>query len=351
MRRFIALTLLLTSLPVASAEAAETKTVTVRNCVNLKTGEARLISDKVTKCSKSEKLVKMALPILEPESLVHAGAGAPVDFQIGHDGDFYIDTTVRKIYGPRIAGLWGAGSSMVGEVGPVGKTGSALISGITAPDSATGFIGDFYLDITAKLIYGPKSERAGWGIGSSITGPQGATGATGAPGAQGPQGNPGAAGGFGAYGSFYDTTTVTLTQSVATAIPLGVTQFASGVSIVAGSKITFSASGKFNIAFSSQVLKEDAGDDVISIWLCKASNGGVCTNVPWTNTDMIFSGQNTRHVAAWNFFVDATANDYFQLMISSAGTTLRTKILSAVAQSSPARPEIPGTILTVNQVG
>ena len=295
--------------------------------------------------------MKMVLPVVEPESLVHTDTSAPIDFQTGHDGDFYIDATAKKIYGPRIAGLWGVGSSMIGEVGPIGKTGSALISGNIPPDSSTGMVGDFYLDINSKIIYGPKSERAGWGVGSPITGPQGSPGASGPQGPPGTAGAPGAAGGFGAYGSFYDTTTVVLTQSTATAIPLGVTQFASGVSITDGSKVTFSTAGKFNVAFSSQITKEDNGDDVISIWLCKGSNGGACNNLPWSNSDIVFSGANSRHVAAWNFFVEASAGEYFQLMISSAGTTLKTKILSAPAQSAPARPEIPGTILTVNQVG
>lgn len=351
MRKFLALVITLSSLNIATAQAADIKTVSVRNCVNINTGEARLVSAKVSKCSKSEKLVKLVIPATEPESLVHTGAGAPIDFQTGHDGDFYVDSVGKMVYGPRIAGVWGAGSAMVGETGPIGKTGSALISGLGNPDSQTGIIGDFYLDIAAKVIFGPKSERAGWGVGSSITGPQGATGAQGAQGNPGATGATGAPGGFGAYGSFYDTSTVTLVQNTATAIPLGVTQFASGVSILGGSKITFAQSGKFNISFSTQLSKEDNGDDIVSIWLCKGTNGGVCNNVSWSNTDMVFSGANARHVAAWNFFVEANSGDYYQLLISSAGTTLKTKILSTAGQSTPSRPETPGTILTVNQVG
>lgn len=348
MRKVLSIALLISFSGVSPVQAAESSRVSVRNCVNINTGDARLVSDKVTKCSKNEKLVKLVIPAIEAESLVHTGTGAPIDFQTGHDGDFYIDASAKKIYGPRLAGVWGAGSAMIGEVGPIGKTGSALISGVTAPDTQTGFVGDFYLDITTKIIYGPKSDRAGWGVGSSITGPQGPAGSQGPTGATGAAGAPG---GFGAYGSFYDTTTVTLLQNVATTIPLGVTQFANGVSIADGSKISFSKTGKFNIAFSSQVIKEDNGDDIISIWLCKGTNGGACTNIPWTNTDMVFSGLNSRHVAAWNFFVDVTSGEYVQLMISSAGSTLKTKILSTAGQSSPTRPEIPGTILTVNQVG
>lgn len=348
MRKALLIALVLNCFGLTPALAAQTTNISVRNCVNINTGDARLVSAKVTKCGKNEKLVKLLLPVTEPASVAHAGPGMPIDFFTGHDGDFYIDTTAKKIYGPRVAGVWGAGSSMVGEVGPIGKTGAALISGASAPDTQTGFIGDFYLDITAKIIYGPKTERAGWGVGSSIAGPQGPIGPQGPTGATGASG---AAGGFGAYGSFYDTTTVTLTQNVATPIPLGVTQFASGVSITSGSRITFSSTGKFNITFSSQIIKEDAGDDTISIWLCKSSNGGSCTNVPWSNTDMVFSGSNARNVAAWNFFVEATSGDYYQLMISSAGTTLKTKILSTGSQGTPARPEIPSTIVTVNQVG
>jgi hypothetical protein len=354
MRPTIALiigTILLSGTP---AHAAIEVPKAIKNCVNIKTGEARLLSTKATKCNKGEKLVKIVIPAVEPDSLVHTGSGKPIDFQTGHDGDFYIDAVDKKVYGPRVAGLWGAGASMVGEVGPIGKAGAALISGITAPDFQTGFIGDFYLDVNSKLIYGPKNERTGWGVGSPITGPQGSSGATGPPGPPGPAGNNGTNGlngGFGSYGSFYDTSTVTLTQFAATPIPLNQTSLANGISIIGGSKVTFAVSGKFNLAFSTQLLKEDNGTDTVTIWLCKGTNGGVCNNVPWSSTDLYLVGADARYVAAWNFFLNVQSGDYYQLMITSSGTTLKTKILSAPAQTNPVRPEVPGTILTVNQVG
>jgi hypothetical protein len=172
-------------------------------------------------------------------------------------------------------------------------------------------------------------------------GETGATGAIGATGATGP------AGGFGAYGSFYDTSTVPLTQSEVTAVPLNSTDFASGVSIVDGSKITFSVSGKFNIMFSSQIEKGDAGTDKLSVWLAK--NGD---NVPWSNTDVVItsSGANSRHVVAWNFFVSVVPGNYVQILMTST-TSSQMVIRSVVGQTNPIRPEIPGTIVTVNQVG
>lgn len=354
MRLLFTFVLLAFTLQVSPAEAADSTSTVVKNCVMASNGKARLVPARTTKCAKGEKLVSLVLPVTAPESLVHSGPTAPIDFNTGHDGDFYIDSTAKKIYGPRIAGVWGAGSAMVGEVGAAGKNGATLISGTTAPDLLIGLAGDFYLDIDARRMYGPKSERFGWGSGFSITGAQGVSGTPGTPGtpgATGATGATGAKGGFGAYGYFYDTTTVSLVQGVATAIPVGVTGFAKGLSIVGNSKITFSESGTYNIAFSSQIVKEDAGEDVISIWLCKGSNGGTCSNVPWTDTDLYLTGAGVRNVAAWNFFVESSPGDYYQLMISSSGTTLKTKILSTLSQSSPSRPEIPGTIVTVNQVG
>ena len=140
---------------------------------------------------------------------------------------------------------------------------------------------------------------------------------------------------------------MTLTKNQATAVPLNTTDFASGVSIVDGSKITFSVAGKFNIMFSSQIEKGDAGVDYLSVWLSK--NGD---NVPWSNTDVVISSSNadSRHFVAWNFFVSAVSGTFFQIYMTST-TSTQMLIKSVAGQSNPTRPEIPGTIVTVNQVG
>jgi hypothetical protein len=68
-----------------------------------------------------------------------------------------------------------------------------------------------------------------------------------------------------------------------------------------------------NIQFSAQFDKTDSGDDKVDIWLSK--NG---SNVANTNTEMTLVGNNGKHVAAWNLFVNAAAADYFELCWSSA---------------------------------
>lgn len=86
-----------------------------------------------------------------------------------------------------------------GATGPAGADGKTVLNGTGAPDAGAGTSGDFYLDTAVSRLYGPKTGST-WGSGISLIGPQGATGATGATGAQGPQGSTGATGATGAAG-------------------------------------------------------------------------------------------------------------------------------------------------------
>lgn len=147
------------------------------------------------------------------------------------------------------------------------------------------------------------------------------------------------------YGSFYSTQDQT--NAGATSVnkmTYNTTDFSNGVSIVSSSRITIANAGVYNIQFSAQVFKTSGGTSKIDIWLCK--NG---SNVANSNTEMEVSGNSHGSVAAWNFFVNAAAGDYYELCWSSADTTM---ILDyQAAGTSPTRPAIPSVILTVNKVG
>lgn len=147
------------------------------------------------------------------------------------------------------------------------------------------------------------------------------------------------------FGSFYSTqdqgSAGADTQNKMT---LNVTDIANGVSIVSNSRITIANAGVYNIQFSAQFDKTDSGDDTVDIWLCK--NG---SNVANTNTEMVLTGNNGKHVAAWNFFVDAAAGDYYELCWSSPDANVFINYIAG--QSTPTRPATPSVILTVNKVG
>lgn len=243
---------------------------------------------------------------------------------------------------------------VLGEAGARGESGAQGVQGLPGEQGLRGEQGV----AGAQGERGAKGETGDSGVAGAgglpgetglagPPGPQGETGDTGATGATGSKGDPG---GFGAHGSFYDRTDVPLTLGQATPVPLGQTDFSSGVSIASGSEITMSVTGRFSVAFSIQLEKTDPGTDWVSIWLRKNGN-----NVPWSNTDIALVGTdaNSRTVAAWNFFVEATTvGDHWQLMIASTTSpTGRMLIQSVDSQTGPARPAIPGTIVTVNQIG
>lgn len=166
-----------------------------------------------------------------------------------------------------------------------------------------------------------------------------AGGVRGEPGATGPQGPVGTGGALGLYGSFYDTSTQVNAASVNT-ITLNSTAESNGISIVSGSRITAASTGVYNVQFSAQVDKTDAGDDTIEIWLSK--NG---LDLTWTNTVVMVHANDGKSVPSWNFVLSLNAGDYLQLKWYSADAALR--LLSVAAG---VRPAIPSVILTVTQV-
>lgn len=107
-------------------------------------------------------------------NLLRSGTADP-DANLGIDGDFYIDTDDALLYGPKADGSWGSPISIEGpqgEQGEQGPTGTQILNGAGAPSDALGSDGDFYIDTAAFDIYGPKAAGV-WGGGASLIGPSG----------------------------------------------------------------------------------------------------------------------------------------------------------------------------------
>lgn len=96
--------------------------------------------------------------------------------------------SVAAITGPQgTAGAKGDKGD-TGNAGAAGTNGKTLLSGTVIPTGATGTDGDFYLNLTTNLFYGPKASGA-WPAGFSIVGPKGDTGNAGTAGTNGTNGN------------------------------------------------------------------------------------------------------------------------------------------------------------------
>ena len=143
----------------------------------------------------------------------------------------------------------------------------------------------------------------------------------------------------------HNATQIAASANTAYAMSLGETDISRGISIVDTNKITVDRAGIYNIQFSTQLDRSNSGNDVVDIWFRK--NG---VNVPDSNTKVTISGgaNASKLVAAWNFFVEANAGDYFQIMWNTPDTNVR--LHYDAAGTSPTRPITPSVIVTVNEV-
>lgn len=146
------------------------------------------------------------------------------------------------------------------------------------------------------------------------------------------------------YGSFYHTASLTNPVPLAeNTMSFSTTDFSYGVSI-SGSfkdKIKIENTGIYNIQFSAQLDKTTSTNTTVYIWLNK--NG---TNIPDSNTGVTLGGgSNDASVAAWNFFVSASAGDYYQLKWGADRDNARILYTSASIG-----PNVPSVILTVNRI-
>jgi hypothetical protein len=132
------------------------------------------------------------------------GANGPQGLQ-GIKGDKG-DTGATGPQGP--IGLTGPAGPAGGPQGPIGLTGpqgiagangKSILNGTINPSVSIGSDGDFYINTSTNVLFGPKLNGS-WNNGISLRGPQGLQGAqgpqglTGTQGIQGPQGLTGAQG-------------------------------------------------------------------------------------------------------------------------------------------------------------
>jgi hypothetical protein len=151
----------------------------------------------------------------------------------------------------------------------------------------------------------------------------------------------------GSYGSFYDTTIQpNPVANTPNSMSFNETAITNGV-LISGSISPFNTyiktidAGTYNIQFSAQVEKTDSGTDEIDIWIRKNGN-----DLLDTATKLTLQNNNTKVVAAWNWFVQSATNDYYQLIWSSADTGMRL----FAEPSSSLHPGIPSVIATANRV-
>lgn len=152
-------------------------------------------------------------------------------------------------------------------------------------------------------------------------------------------------GSLGYWGAFYDTLDQTNGGTTAANLMLFDTSdpLNNGITMVDGSKLTFTNAGVYNIQFSAQFVKTDSNNDDVDIWIKK--NG---VDIPYTNSVATLTGNNGKLIAAWNFMLSLDSGDYIQFYWHSADLDMSLQHIDAGV--NPTRPMTPSIILTAQMV-
>lgn len=166
--------------------------------------------------------------------------------------------------------------------------------------------------------------------------------------AVGPQGPIGTGGALGHYGSFYDLTDQTASTTTATAIALGITAEANGISIENGNEIVISTAGVYSLTFSIQFANFDNSPHHSDVWVRYQGS-----DFPDSATRFDIPGRKSvgvpgHTVGTVNFVATSVAGGRVKLMWTASSDQVKIETLPATV--SPAVPTTPGIILTVVQV-
>lgn len=152
---------------------------------------------------------------------------------------------------------------------------------------------------------------------------------------------------YGANSSFQDYTNQTLVSAnTPKIVTFDTTDWATGITLVSSSRITVPTTAKYNLQFSIQFDCSDVQLQDTYIWLRKNGTdiGGSSGLVSIPNKH---GGVNGHAIVGWNFYLSLAANDYIQIVWTSANTAVSIATYAAGASW----PSTASVVATMNQVG
>lgn len=219
------------------------------------------------------------------------GAVAPTTE--GVDGDFYINTAVWDIYGPKSAGVWGSGVSLVGPAGADGADGA---DGVGVP--AGGTAGQVLAKIDGTDYNTQWADQTGGSPGGSS--------------GQMQYNNAGAFGGAAAVVYAASGTHVTVTSQTTTDIPFrlvgasGQTADLAQIDAAGGSggnRLRVERTGRATITFDTSLITSGLlikGTDGVTYWTIGnglyGTGSWVGMDVPAANTGRVNVGAGQMHL-------------------------------------------------------
>lgn len=150
------------------------------------------------------------------------------------------------------------------------------------------------------------------------------------------------------FGCFYNTTNQTFAAAnTAYRVTLNTQDGHNGITL-SDSKMTVETAGTYNIQYSLQVSNTSTSNiGTIYVWFRKNGTDVVASNSKFSVVTS-HGGTDGYLIALSNLIVDLAANDYVEVMTSVDHTTVFLEAYTAT--STPTKPSIPSSIVTINQL-
>jgi hypothetical protein len=130
------------------------------------------------------------------------------------------------------------------------------------------------------------------------------------------------------FAQYYDTTDQAHAGGTGQSITFNTTDFQSGISLVSGSQITVSQTGKYALSYSLQFINTDSQEQYVDVFFWK--NGSVLAD---SNSEFAItrtqSGINGKLIASSTLFFDLVATDYLELYWYAVSTDVDLEYIAA----------------------
>jgi len=149
------------------------------------------------------------------------------------------------------------------------------------------------------------------------------------------------------YGAFQDSTDqVAANTTTAYAVTLDTTDFSNGVTLSNSSRLNVAQAGIYDIQFSIQLKNTTNDGQDVDVWFRKNGANIANSNSRFHVVARKSTGDPSHLIAAINFFVSLSANDYIEIMWrpSDVGVSIE----HFAASSTPTRPAVPSVIATLS---
>jgi hypothetical protein len=151
------------------------------------------------------------------------------------------------------------------------------------------------------------------------------------------------------HGAFQDSTDqVAANTTTAYAVTFNTTDFANGVTIASGSRITVADAGIWNLQFSIQFTNTTNSSQDVDVWFRVNGTNSANSNSRFGFAPRKGAGDPYHTIAAMNYFLSLNATDYVEIMWRP--TDVGVTIEQYAAGTSPTRPAVPSAIVTMSFV-